>query len=235
VIVDQLFEASFLNNEAAVKSLLEKPDFEGLNRLKNDPVFKLAAFYNEFYSVFLQKEYAEINSRLIPLNRTYMKALREVVPERKYYPDANSTLRVAFGKVEGYKPADAVTYTWFTTADGIVQKNNTGEADYLIEPRLKKLIEAKDYGQYADKDGKLRTCFSSSNHTSGGNSGSPVLNSKGQLIGTNFDRNWEGTMSDIYYDKNQVRNIAVDIRYTLFIIDKYAGATNLIQELDLVR
>jgi hypothetical protein len=233
-VVDQLFEKSFLDNEDQVMMFLENPGQEWFAKLKNDPAFRLAVFYTEFNSNLLQKEYTEINNRLIPLNRAYMKSLLEAVPEKKYYPDANSTLRLTFGKVEGYSPSDAVSYKWFSTADGILQKNLTGNEEYTIDDRLKNLILSKDYGKYADKDGTLHTCFSASNHTSGGNSGSPVLNAKGHLIGTNFDRNWEGTMSDVYYDLNQVRNITVDIRYTLFIIDKYAGATNLIEELTFV-
>ena len=174
-------------------------------------------------------------SRLIPMNRLYVKAQREVIPEKRYYPDANQSLRVAYGKTEGYSPADGVTYSWFTTADGLLQKSNTGIDDYQIPARLKELIANKDFGPYADKDGSLHTCFAASNHTTGGNSGSPVFNAKGQLIGTNFDRNWEGTMSDVYYDINQVRNITADIRYTLFIIDKFAGAGHLVQEMTIIR
>jgi len=164
-----------------------------------------------------------------------MAALRVVVPEKKYYPDANQSLRIAYGKAEGYSPSDATEYRWYTTIDGILEKNNSGNPDYEIPSRLKTLIETRDFGPYADKDGNLRTCFSASNHTTGGNSGSPVFNGKGQLIGTNFDRNWEGTMSDVYYDINQVRNISVDIRYTLFIIDKFAGASHLVKEMTLVK
>jgi hypothetical protein len=163
-----------------------------------------------------------------------MEALRVVIPEKKYYPDANQSLRVAFGKTEGYKPNDATAYNWFTTADGIMEKNNTGHIDYSIEPRMFELLKNKDYGRYADKDGTLHTCFAASNHTTGGNSGSPVLNAKGHLIGTNFDRNWEGTMSDIYYDINQVRNIVLDVRYTLWVIDKYANAGHLIKEMTIL-
>jgi hypothetical protein len=157
-----------------------------------------------------------------------------VLPEKKYYPDANQSLRVAFGKTEGYKHGDASKYNWFTTTDGILEKNNTGHIDYSIEPRMFELLKNKDYGRYADKDGSLHTCFAASNHTTGGNSGSPVLNAKGHLIGTNFDRNWEGTMSDVYYDINQVRNIVLDVRYTLWVIDKYAKASHLIQEMTII-
>jgi len=203
--------------------------------LKGDIAYKLAVFYFDQYRNVVLKNYNGVMARLIPMNRLYVKAQREVIPEKRYYPDANQSLRVAYGKTEGYSPADGVNYTWFTTADGLLQKSNSGVVDYSIPERLKELIQKKDFGPYADKDGQLHTCFAASNHTTGGNSGSPVFNAKGQLIGTNFDRNWEGTMSDVYYDINQVRNITADIRYTLFIIDKFAGATHLVNEMTIIR
>jgi hypothetical protein len=227
------FTKSKLKDESFVRGLLEKGDTSIVSSIKSDPAWRLADAYFSYYRNVLQKQQSEIMSKLIPLNRLYVEALRTVMPEKKYYPDANSTLRVAFGKVEGYSPADATHYTWFTTADGILQKNRAGAADHEINERLKQLLETRNYGAYADKDGTLHTCFAASNHTTGGNSGSPVLNAKGQLIGTNFDRNWEGTMSDVYYDINQVRNIVLDVRYTLWVIDVYAGAKHLIQEMSL--
>jgi hypothetical protein len=233
--VDQLYEQSFLDDEQEVMTFLNNPTGTGLIRLKNDPAYQLVIYYYDFYRENVLKKYNEINSKLIPLNRSFVKAQREVITEKQFYPDANSTLRVAFGKIEGYAPNDAVTYEWNTTADGILQKNHTEMSDYAIEPRLKMLLEKKDFGMYKAKNGSLPICFAASNHTTGGNSGSPVLNGKGQLIGTNFDRNWEGTMSDIYYDINQVRNIVLDIRYTLWVIDKYAEAGHLIKEMNLVK
>lgn len=235
VAVNTIFDTSFLDDEAAVKELLTNPDSAGISRLQDDPAYQLAVFYYDYFRSTILKEFTAINNRLIPLNRLYMKAQREVIPERKYYPDANLTLRVAFGKVEGYSPADAVDYEWFTTAEGILQKSATGVSDYTIEPRLREMIQQKEFGIYADKSGNLRTCFAASNHTTGGNSGSPVINANGQLIGINFDRNWEGTMSDVYYDINQVRNIVLDVRYCLWIIDKYAGAGHLVKEMTVVK
>ena len=232
---NELFAKSILTDEAKVNALLKAGNAEMLNALSNDMAYRLADAYFGYFRNTITKQMSSIAGRLVPLNRLYVKALREVVPEKRYYPDANSTLRVAFGKVEGYSPADATEYRWFTTADGILQKNRAGATDHEIPERLKQLIERKDYGPYADKDGSLHTCFAASNHTTGGNSGSPVLNAKGQLIGTNFDRNWQGTMSDVYYDINQVRNIVLDVRYTLWVIDKYAGASHLIKELSLVK
>jgi hypothetical protein len=232
---NDLFAKSVLSDENKVNALLKAGNAEMLATISNDMAYRLADAYYSYFRNSITKEMGGISGRLVPLNRLYVKALREVVPEKRYYPDANSTLRVAFGKVEGYTPADATEYRWFTTADGILQKNRAGAADHEIPERLKQLIERKDYGPYADKDGSLHTCFAASNHTTGGNSGSPVLNAKGQLIGTNFDRNWQGTMSDVYYDINQVRNIVLDVRYTLWVIDKYAGASHLIKELSLVK
>jgi uncharacterized protein (UPF0333 family) len=233
--IDSLFEQSIFDDESALLNLLNKDDSVIVSAVSNDPAMMLAKYYYDKYYNDIIKEYREINNKLIPLNRRYVEALRIVIPEKKYYPDANQSLRVAYGKAEGYSPADATEYEWYTTAEGILEKNDSGNPDYEIPAKLRTLIENRDFGKYADKQGQLRTCFAASNHTTGGNSGSPVFNAKGELIGTNFDRNWEGTMSDVYYDINQVRNITVDIRYTMFIIDKFAGAGHLIEELELVK
>lgn len=233
--VRRLFENSIFDNTAEMKKALSSGDTTFRKLWLNDPAYRLSQFYFSHYRDELLKELSKVNASLVPLNRAYMRALRQVIPEKKYYPDANQSLRVAFGKAEGYSPGDAANYRWYTTADGILEKYQTGMEDYVIEPRLAELLKKRDYGQYADKDGELRTCFIASNHTTGGNSGSPVLNAKGQLIGTNFDRNWQGTMSDVYYDINQVRNIVLDVRYTLWVIDKYAGASHLLKEMTIIR
>jgi hypothetical protein len=164
-----------------------------------------------------------------------MKGLMESQPDKIFFSDANSTFRIAYGKVDDYKPRDGVDYFYQTSLKGIIEKDNPDIYDYDVPDKLKELYKNKDYGKYADAKGFMPVCFTASNHTTGGNSGSPVLNGNGQLIGINFDRNWEGTMSDIMYDPDMCRNIALDIRYVLFIIDKFAGAGYLVDEMTLVK
>lgn len=231
----QQLNSSYFQSKAMVKELLNKTPEVQLEILQKDVIFQMALFYYSYYRNQVLAPYNEINSQITSLNRKYIQAQRLAFPNKKFYPDANQTLRVAFGKAEGYQPSDAVNFSYFTTADGILEKNNNGATDHKIDERLRTLIQNKDFGRYADKKTKkLHTCFAASNHTTGGNSGSPVLNAYGQLIGTNFDRNWEGTMSDIFYDINQVRNITLDIRYTLWVIDKYAGASHLLNEMEII-
>lgn len=167
--------------------------------------------------------------------KEYMAGQLKYMKNKQFYPDANSTLRLTYGKIKGTKPKDGLIYNYFTTLDGVMEKENPAIDDYVVFPKLKELYAKKDYGQYADKDGKLHVAFIAANHTTGGNSGSPVLNAKGELIGTNFDRAWEGTMSDIMYNPDICRNISLDIRYTLFVIDKYAGAGYLLNEMKLIK
>lgn len=163
-----------------------------------------------------------------------MKALVELgTKEDRLFPNANGTLRVTYGKVKGYKPKDAVYYEPVSYLEGVKEKYVPGDYEFDVPEKLLDLIEEKDYGQYAE-NGKMPVNFIGTNHTTGGNSGSPVIDANGNLIGLNFDRVWEGTMSDIYYDPSISRNIMVDARYILFIIDKYAGATHLIEEMKLV-
>ncbi|MEN8224626.1 MAG: S46 family peptidase [Bacteroidota bacterium] len=231
---DHIFEKSFLATEESVNEFLDNFKCKHHKKILKDPAYSLAnAFvetYNQDMRPLLLKYYAEDDS----LQRIYMKGLMEFQPDRRFYPDANFTLRVTYGKVKGYQPRDAVSYKHFTTLEGIMEKEDPAIYDYVVEDRLKELYESKDYGRYADKDGSLHVCFIATNHTSGGNSGSPLLNDMGELIGINFDRCWEGTMSDIVYDPEQCRNISIDIRYCLFIIDKFAGAGHLVEEMTLI-
>ena len=162
-----------------------------------------------------------------------MAGLLEMADDEPLYPDANRTMRLSYGSVKGYQPRDGVEYFSTTTMKGMIEKSREGHADYMIPDKLVSLYEAKDYGPYG-VDGTMPVCFIASNHTSGGNSGSPVLDGSGRLIGLNFDLEWEGTMSDVFYDPELCRNIAVDIRYVLFIIDKFAGAGYLVDEMDVI-
>jgi len=179
-------------------------------------------------------KYRAESAELDQYYRTYVKALMEKDKDKVFYPDANLTMRVTYGQVKGFQPADGTDYVYYTTLDGIMEKENPDVYDYQVHPKLKELWQKKDYGRYADKNGKLPVAFIASNHTTGGNSGSPVINGYGQLIGTNFDRVWEGTMSDIWYDVDRCRNISLDTRYFLFIVDKFAGAKNIVDEIDVI-
>ena len=203
-------------------------------RIADDPLYQYAMSILINYRNNIMPTYRIQKNRIDSLQQRYMKLILEKNAGHYLYPDANSTLRVAYGKVEGYEPRDGVEYKYYTTLKGIMEKENPNIYDYVVMPKLKELYKTKDYGQYGDKDGTMHVCFIASNHTTGGNSGSPVLNADGQLIGLNFDRNWEGTMSDLKYDPDQCRNITLDVRYCLFIIDKFAGADRLIKEMDLV-
>jgi hypothetical protein len=189
----------------------------------------------ELYLDDISPVYNTYHAKIDSLNRVYMKAQMEFHKDSIFYPDANFTLRVGYGQVDNYKPADGVIYKCYTTLDGIIAKDNPEIYDYDVPDKLKELYQNKDFGQYANSDGTVHVCFTASNHTTGGNSGSPVIDAEGNLIGVNFDRNWEGTMSDLMYDPEMCRNISLDIRYALFIIDKFAGAHHLIEEMTLIK
>ena len=224
--------SSFVDNTKA-KAMFA--DFEQNAALyERDPFYLLALSIQQHYQKTVIPQVTYCERRINDLQAVYLQGLRENIKDKKFYPDANGTMRVSFGKVADYKGKDAIEYNYFTTMDGLVEKNQTGEEDFYVKPRLLDLYRKKDFGIYADKNGKLRVAFIASNHTTGGNSGSPVLNAKGQLVGTNFDRNWEGTMSDVMYNGSFCRNIVLDVRYTLWVIDKYAGAGYLLKEMKLV-
>jgi len=215
------------------KKLLEGSSKEVMEKLHADPAFQLVSAMTDSYVKQVAPKYDEINLRIVGLQRTYMKAQMELNEGRKLFPDANSTLRVTYGKVKGYEPRDAVSYGAMTYLDGVIEKYVPGDYEFDVPKKLLDLYAQKDYGPYGVK-GKMPVAFIGTNHTTGGNSGSPAVDARGNLIGLNFDRVWEGTMSDVYYDPSICRNIMVDIRYVLFIIDKFAGAQNLIQEMKIV-
>ncbi len=233
-LTDFLYSNSSFNDNAKAQAMLNDLE-KSASLYERDPMYLLATAINKYYQTAIIPQMQYLDLQINDLQKEYVKVLRETYKTKKFYPDANSTLRVAYGKVDDYSPRDGVKYAHYTTLDGLVDKNSLGIEDYYVKPRLLELYKQKDYGMYADKQGKLRTAFIASNHTTGGNSGSPVLNAKGELIGTNFDRNWEGTMSDVMYNVNQCRNITLDVRFTLWIVDKYAGAGHLLKEMKLVK
>ena len=213
--------------------------FEGdqksiLKKLNKDAAYKYAKPIIEDYYKNIDPKFQEKNEVITALQTKYMTALMEALPDARYFPDANSTLRVTYGQVRGYAPRDAVYYEPVSYLDGVIEKFVPGDYEFDVPKKLRDLHAAKDYGQYADKNGKVPVCFLGTNHTTGGNSGSPAIDAHGNLVGLNFDRVWEGTMSDMNYDPEICRNIMVDARYVLFIVDKFAGATRLIDEMKLV-
>jgi len=232
--VKTLFSKSMFTDEEKVNNFIDNFKPSKAKKLQKDPALMAYQSLINFYSEEVNPKMSAINNDLARLQRLYMKGQMLMEPEKRFSPDANFTLRVTYGKVEGFKPQDGKNFRHFTTLEGIMEKENPDIYDYVVEPKLKELYNNKDYGRYADKDGTMHVAFTASVHTTGGNSGSPILNADGQLLGLNFDRCWEGTMSDLVYDPDICRNISVDIRYVLFIIDKFAGAKNLIAEMDIV-
>ena len=238
--LDKATATSVLVSEKAkkkfMKTLLKKGVAAAREWLEaNDAFFQMHRSSYEWYLQSVRPEQARLDDQIADLMRTYMRAQMAVFSDRNFYPDANSTLRLSYGKVEGFSPSDGVIYNIQTDLDGVMEKYVPGDYEFDLPQQLIELHELKDYGEYATEDGRLAVCFIASNHTTGGNSGSPALNARGELIGLNFDRLWEGTMSDINYDASICRNIMVDIRYVLFIIDKFAGAKHLIQEMELTK
>ncbi|WP_338732554.1 S46 family peptidase [Mangrovimonas cancribranchiae] len=226
-------KTAFTNLDSALK-LFEGSAEEIIEKLNKDAAYVyakplIADFFNN-----INPEYTEKNQAISALQTQYMTALMKALPNERYFPDANSTLRVTYGQVKGYSPRDAVYYNHVSYLDGVIEKYVPGDYEFDVPQKLIDLYNTKDYGNYADTNGKVPVCFIGTNHTTGGNSGSPTIDAEGNLIGLNFDRVWEGTMSDMNYDPEICRNIMVDIRYVLFIIDKYAGAKHLVDEMSLV-
>ncbi|MBS1732815.1 MAG: S46 family peptidase [Bacteroidetes bacterium] len=229
----QLYSNSGFTSLDRIKQTLELPASEALTKIKEDVAVKLYSDMLKTFTSNVSRKLNEYQASINQLQRTYMQAQLEVFPEKRFYPDANSTLRVTYGNVKPYRPKDAVQYNYYTYLDGVMEKYVPGDYEFDVPKKLIDLYKAKDFGPYGE-NGRQPVCFIGSNHTTGGNSGSPSLDAYGNLVGLNFDRVWEGTMSDINYDPSICRNIMVDIRYVLFIIDKYAEAKNLISELNLV-
>ncbi|MEE4178065.1 MAG: S46 family peptidase [Bacteroides sp.] len=231
---DRLFSRSILASESKTMDLLDNYKASDYRKLEKDPAFALAMSLANYQEETIRPVESSLNSKLDSLYRLYTAGLREMRPEQNFFPDANSTLRITYGKVEGSYPRDAVQYLHHSTAQGILEKKtNTQVPDYRIPERLDQLIRQRDFAPY-DHDGELIIDFLASNHTTGGNSGSPVLDGSGAFIGINFDRTWESTMSDIMFDPEQCRSITANSQYILWVIDRYAGMKYLLDEMVIV-
>ena len=238
--LNDIYDNAWMNKPEKLKKLVlkcfDKTPEDAFKLLRKDHAMDLfAVAYGYAYTTAKREQYTSSKQEIDKLMRTYVKGMMEMMPDSNFFPDANLTLRVTYGHVAGFRPKDGVWYQPYSTLEGIMQKENPDIYDYVVEPKLKQLYEAKDYGRYANAKGELPVGFIATNHTTGGNSGSPVLNAEGQLIGINFDRCWEGTMSDLLFDPDYCRNISLDIRYCLFIIDKFAGAGHLVNEMTIVK
>lgn len=234
VFSNQVYAKSVLTDKGRFVTFIENYKAKSAKKLMKDAGF---THWKMVFDDFVNNTvgaYNAYNDKMDAYLKTYVKGKLEMFPDAKHWPDANSTLRITYGKLEGSEPADGVEYTEHTTIDGIIAKYYSGNPDFELLPRMFELYEKKDYGDYA-QDGELWVCFTGSNHTTGGNSGSPVLDENGYLMGLNFDRSWESTMSDYMFDPSRCRNIVVDIRYVLWVMDKYSGAKHLVDEMVLKR
>lgn len=231
---DKTYNKSIFTDEEKFISFVNNFNKSSLKKLQKYPFYRLAQSAAEFLSANVRSELYEISSEIEKLNKDYMTLQMEFDRDRLFYPDANSTLRVAYGTVKGYLSKDAVWFKHYTTLEGIMEKDNPEIFDYNVPDKLRQLYIDKDFGRYTTGNGEVPVCFIANNHTTGGNSGSPVINADGHLIGINFDRAWEGVASDMAFNPEQSRNISLDIRFVLFIIDKYADADYLLDEMTII-
>jgi hypothetical protein len=228
--VDKLFQETFFIDRGKVLEFLDDPSAKTMNK---DFGFRTAnSIFRKYYNEYNILD--DYDLKLDKLKRRYIAGLMEMKPEMNFYPDANFTMRLSYGIVDDYSPRDAVHYDYYTRLKGVIEKEDSTDFEFMVPRKLKELFESGDYGMYGDGD-TMPVCFITNNDITGGNSGSPVLNSKGELIGLAFDGNWEAMSGDIVYEPEIQRCICVDIRYVLFIIDKFAGNSRLIEELTIVK
>ncbi len=227
---DYVFSHTFLSDSNKFNAFCKAPS---MAKLKADAAMQYAVSYVSNYTTNFQPKVDAFNAKKAELSKQYVREQMLQKPNKNFYPDANSTMRISYGKVLGYEPQDAVHYDINTTLDGLMAKYKPGSEEFDVPQQLVDLYKAKDYGRYADADGTLHTCFITNNDITGGNSGSPVMNANGELIGAAFDGNWEAMSGDIAFDKKYKRTIVCDARYILFLIDKMGHADNLIKEMDV--
>jgi len=229
----KIFEKSILMDSLKVGVALGKYSKKWAKKITNDPALTYALSIYSAYFSNVREQYKTFSNKEKELMKTYLEGIMEMFPDKKTWPDANSTLRIAYGKIDGSSPYDGMVYEHYTTIDGIMQKFDNENPDFELPKRFVELYRKGDFGQYT-QDEELWVCFTASNHTTGGNSGSPVIDAEGNLMGINFDRSWESTMSDFLFSEQRCRNITVDVRYVLWVIDKYGEAGHLINEMKLV-
>ncbi len=232
-LIRKVYAKSVLADPEKLQQIISEFDGKSIAKLQKDPIVELFQALKGYYQRNIELVHQGIQENIKTVQQKYMKGIMLMEKNFQLYPDANFTLRVAYGKVEGYQPRDGVNYRYYTTLEGVMEKYDPEVPDYQVPERLRHLYHAGDFGEY-ESDGEVPVAYIASIHSTGGNSGSPAINARGQLVGLNFDRCWEGTMSDIMFDPDQCRNIMLDVRYILFIIDKFAGAGYLIDEMELV-
>lgn len=226
-----VFKKSFMHNKFAIEKFLDNPKAA---KIEKDPVYMVMK------AVYKAREKAQDDNgnerQLLDKGyRLYLAGLQEMLTDRQFYPNANSTMRLTYGTVGDYSPRDGVQYNYYTTMDGYIEKEIPGDREFDVWPRLKELYYANDFGPYADESGQMHTCFTTNNDITGGNSGSPVINGNGELIGIAFDGNWEAMSGDIAFEPELQKCINVDIRFVLWTIDKFAGAKHLVEEMTIVK
>ena len=226
--VDNMFDNSIYTSKEKLENFLKNPDVE---KMENDPAYLTVG---DIMAVGMKiRSISGNDSELARARRLWIAGLKEMDPDLVRYPDANFTMRLSYGSVLPYQPKDAVIYKYYTTMEGVMEKYVKGDYEFDLPADFIEMVKKKDYGRYADVEGHMPICFLTNNDITGGNSGSPVINGKGELIGLAFDGNWEAMSGDIAFEPDLQRTICVDVRYVLWVIDKYAGATNLIEELDI--
>jgi hypothetical protein len=228
----EVYAKSMFANKDKFRAFLNKPSVKAVQK---DMAYQFVKSFYENYINNYKPKVDEFNATVGKESRAFIKGLMQLSPDKTFYPDANSSLRLTYGSVQGYEPKDAVKYNYYTTLEGVIEKHDPKDFEFNAPQRLIDLYNNKNYGQYAMENGKLPVAFITNNDITGGNSGSPVINGEGQLIGLAFDGNWEAMSGDIVFDAKYKRTINVDIRYVLFLIDKYGDAPNIINELQIVR
>ena len=228
--VDALYNNSIFANEKNFNAFIENPTVEAINK---DLSAEYAAAVSKKYKELADK-LDQANGDINLLHKTYVRGLCEMYAPTPKAPDANFTIRLTYGNVKAYDPKDGVHYKYYTTLKGVMEKEDPNNLEFVVPAKLKELYATKNYGRYALPNGEMPTCFLTTNDITGGNSGSPVMNGNGELIGAAFDGNWESLSGDINFDNNLQRCIAVDIRYVLFIVEKLGGCKNLIDEMTIV-